>query len=114
MKDAFRTNQLLIPVGCTFCYQNAHQTYSSLDKLINYISLHFNSSLHAFYSTPERYYGATSPLFTQIPTNLADFQPYSDTYHSYWTGFYTSRPTFKHALRSFSNLIDYAIKETTF
>lgn len=113
MKDAFRTNQLFIPIGCKFCFQNAHQTYASLDKLINYLNSHY-SQLHAFYSTPGHYYQATNPLYTQIPTNLADFEPFSDTYHSYWSGFYTSRPMFKRALKHFSNLIDYAIKESTF
>ena len=36
---------------------------------------------------------------TTFPTKQDDFLPYANDPHSYWTGYYTSRPTSKYFLR---------------
>ena len=76
-------------------FQNAKQTFRSLDRVINYLNNNCTSKLSAKYSTPADYYEKAFPLFSQIPSNLADLQPYADKFHSYWTGFFSSRPLFK-------------------
>jgi hypothetical protein len=41
--ELFRTNNVLIPMGCDFNFQNANMKYKNMDKLINYINANSDS-----------------------------------------------------------------------
>lgn len=57
------------------------------------------------YSTPSCYLKALHDTQTKWPTKTDDFFPYATDYHSYWTGFFSSRPTFKGMIREMSNVM---------
>lgn len=59
-----------------------------------------------FYSTPSQYLAAIKDTESQWPVkNDGDFFPYGSEIFSYWTGYYTSRPTLKYNERVASNFL---------
>lgn len=53
------------------------------------------SDINLFYSTPACYLKSLHDAGIKWPTKTDDFLPYASDIHTYWTGYYTSRPTLK-------------------
>eukprot|EP00123_Amoebidium_parasiticum_P018535 comp24234_c1_seq1/m.44725 comp24234_c1_seq1/g.44725 ORF comp24234_c1_seq1/g.44725 comp24234_c1_seq1/m.44725 type:complete len:1042 (-) comp24234_c1_seq1:530-3655(-) len=91
---AMGTNNVMFPMGCDFTYSNAIMWFKQMDKLIHYANK--DGRVNAFYSTPEMYIDAVYKSGKGVWTRKTDdFFPYSDSWHSYWTGYFTSRPALK-------------------
>ena len=56
-------------------------------------------NVNMFYSTPSCYLKAKNEAAVSWPVKTDDFFPYSNDPHAYWTGYFTSRPTFKGMVR---------------
>ncbi|XP_018008120.1 lysosomal alpha-mannosidase [Hyalella azteca] len=99
--EAFRTNQLIMTMGSDFQYQNAATWYKNLDKLIKYVNARqeAGSKVRVTYSTPSCYVDALHASQISWGTKQDDFFPYASDPHAYWTGYFTSRPTFKGMIR---------------
>ncbi|KAF2364114.1 Glycosyl hydrolase family 38 C-terminal [Trinorchestia longiramus] len=95
---SFRTNQLIMTMGNDFNYQNAVTWYKNLDKLIKYVNAGPNN-VTVVYSTPSCYVDALHAAEVTWGTKQDDFFPYASDDHAYWTGYFTSRPTFKGLIR---------------
>lgn len=94
----YRTNHILIPMGCDFHFANAHQNYKSMDKMIRYINnKHPNVTL--MYSTPSEYLDAVNEADIEWPTRYDDMFPYSTGIDNFWTGYYSNRPSGKKYVR---------------
>lgn len=108
----FATNNIILTMGEDFHYQYAHAWYKNLDKLISYINENYaQNKIRLFYSTPSCYGEAvTKSLRSDLPWKWDDFFPYSSDPHAYWTGYFTSRPSFKGLVRKSSNLLQ-AVKQ---
>ncbi|XP_067620208.1 lysosomal alpha-mannosidase [Eurosta solidaginis] len=93
----YRTNNIIITMGGDFTYQNANMYYKNLDKLIRYTNERQanGSNINLLYSTPSCYLKALHDADITWPTKDDDFLPYASDPHSYWTGYFTSRPTLK-------------------
>lgn len=110
-RDAFRHPEVLFPMGCDFHFQNAHLNYENMDKLIAAINKAGNGKVRAIYSTPKTYLEAVKTHEEVIfPTNYWDFFTYAESENSYWSGYFTSRPTVKGYVRDMSNLLRSASK----
>ncbi|GJY15527.1 glycosyl hydrolase family 38 protein [Tanacetum coccineum] len=59
--------------------------------------------VNALYSTPSIYTDAKNAANETWPLKTDDFFPYADKANTYWTGYFTSRPTFKGYVRSMSS-----------
>jgi len=73
---------------------------------MGFLNAHPESGFNFIYSTPRKYTdalyndyknGATS----QIAIKHDDFFSYADLPHAYWTGYYSSRASFKRQIREF-------------
>ncbi|TDG47303.1 hypothetical protein AWZ03_006296 [Drosophila navojoa] len=97
MAKGYRTPNLLITMGEDFHYQNADMWYKNLDKLIKYANERQanGSNINLLYSTPSCYLKSLHDAGISWPTKSDDFFPYASDPHSYWTGYFTSRPTLK-------------------
>lgn len=101
-RDTFKTNQIFIPFGGDFNYQNAHTIFMNLDRLVKYANERF-SDLNVFYSTPGEYSEKVMKTRgVKWDVNTDDFFPYADDQESYWTGFFTSRANQKGYIRQAS------------
>lgn len=69
--------------------------------------MYAESKIRLFYSTPSCYGRAVQKSLAarELPRKSDDFFPYSSDPHAYWTGYFTSRPTFKGLVRQSSNLL---------
>ncbi|XP_033224967.1 lysosomal alpha-mannosidase-like [Belonocnema kinseyi] len=102
---AYKTNNVIITMGNDFNYQNADTWFTNLDKLIKYTNQRNGSTHHAIYSTPSCYLKAVNNKNSLWTTKSDDFFPYASDPHSYWTGYYTSRPTIKFYERMGNNFL---------
>lgn len=93
-------------MGEDFNYMEAHKWYSNMDLLIDYINSNRYTvdldgdplEIQLIYSTPTCYSRASANQ--KYTVNEADFFPYGyPDGHSYWTGYFSSRPSFKNIVR---------------
>lgn len=113
-----RHNHFIVLMGQDFTYQDSQMWFRNIDKLILNLNKNF-PNMTAFYSTPACYVQATSELKNVTwPEKFTDFFPYASGpmpfrniselslgNHSYWTGYFTSRPSVKGLVRRSSSLL---------
>lgn len=63
------------------------------------------SKVNVLYSTPSCYLSALHDANLTWPTKSDDFFPYASGNHSYWTGYFTSRPTLKGFVRQSNGIL---------
>ncbi|KAI3725915.1 hypothetical protein L1987_65711 [Smallanthus sonchifolius] len=95
-----RTNHIMWAMGTDFRYQYAVSWFRQIDKFIHYVNL--DGRVNALYSTPSIYTDAKHAADETWPLKTDDFFPYADKVNTYWTGYFTSRPTFKDYVRKMS------------
>nr|AYV99640.1 venom polypeptide [Dolopus genitalis] len=107
MSTYYRTNNLMIPMGDDFTYQDANVWYKNLDKLIRYGNdkQKYGSIVNIFYSTPSCYLKSLHDSNVKWPVKTQDFLPYSTDPHSFWSGYFTSRSTLKRFERVGNHLL---------
>ncbi|XP_051165377.1 lysosomal alpha-mannosidase-like [Leptopilina boulardi] len=103
--ESYRTNNVIITMGNDFNYQEAESWFSNLDILIKNINYLYGSKYNAIYSTPSCYLKAVNDAQLFWSTKTDDFFPYASDTQSYWTGYYTSRPTIKFYERMGNNFL---------
>lgn len=103
----YHTNSIMMTMGSDFQYQNAHIWYKNMDKLIKYVNAQQSngSDVNVMYSTPSCYLAQRNRLNQIWNSKADDFFPYSDHPHSYWTGYFTSRPALKDYVRRTNNFL---------
>ncbi|GAB6018759.1 mannosidase alpha class, variant 3 [Chamberlinius hualienensis] len=111
--DGYATNHILMTMGGDFQFQEARENFINLDKLIKYVN-EKQSNVTVFYSTPSCYLKALAETNTDWPIKTDDFMPYASDKHTFWTGYYTSRPTFKGLAKYTNNFLQIAKQLTAF
>ncbi|XP_065339498.1 lysosomal alpha-mannosidase-like [Cloeon dipterum] len=102
-----KTNNILVTMGTDFSYQQASYWYNNLDRLIKYTNERQaeGGQLNLMYSTPSCYLKAVHDAGQEWTSKEDDFFPYSSDDYSYWTGYFTSRPTLKFMERKGNNFL---------
>ncbi|XP_033225298.1 lysosomal alpha-mannosidase-like [Belonocnema kinseyi] len=101
----YRTNNVLLTMGDDFQYHLADAWFTNLDLLIKYTNQRNGSTHNLIYSTPSCYLKALNDENLSWTTKSDDFFPYASDSHSYWTGYYASRPTIKFYERMGNNFL---------
>ncbi len=101
-----KTSHQMWACGNDFNYMNADLWYHNLDKLIHYLNQ--NGTINAFYSTPTKYVEAKYKSNITWEVRRDDIFPLADNKHSYWSGYFTSRPALKRQVRVASNYLNTA------
>ncbi|CAG9122905.1 unnamed protein product [Plutella xylostella] len=91
----YRSGHIVLTMGGDFTYQDAGMWYTNLDKLIEHTNRVAEGKVHLFYSTPNCYLKAVHDANPTLPTKRDDFFPYASDPNSFWTGYFTSKPTIK-------------------
>ncbi|KAF1747844.1 hypothetical protein GCK72_024310 [Caenorhabditis remanei] len=103
-----KTNQVMLLMGSDFQYTNANSWYVNLDKLIKHMKTYSSENIRVIYSTPACYTKAVQSRSPKLSVKNDDFFPYASGKHSYWTGYFTSRPAFKGMIRQASSMLQLA------
>ncbi|EDW77499.1 uncharacterized protein Dwil_GK24530 [Drosophila willistoni] len=112
----FRTNHIMIPFGGDFQYEDAGHNFKNMDKLIKYLNARQaeGSNFNVFYSTPSCYLNSLHESLQTWPNKTQDFFPYGSDTNSFWTGYFTSRPTQKRFERDGNHMLQVAKQLSTF
>ncbi|OWF45655.1 lysosomal alpha-mannosidase-like [Mizuhopecten yessoensis] len=103
---AYATKHVLMPMGSDFNYQSANAWFKNLDKLIKHVNKQSNTSkVNVLYSTPSCYLSSLNKAGIRWPTKEDDFFPYAHRAHSFWTGYFSSRPALKEYVRRTNNFL---------
>jgi len=102
----YKTNNVVIPFGCDFTFQNANMMFKNMDRLIETINTYSDLlGATARYSSLSDYAAAAKAANASWITRTQDFFPYADNGGSYWTGYFTSRPELKSISRRADGLL---------
>ncbi|CAC5389067.1 MAN2B1 [Mytilus coruscus] len=102
----YATNNIIMTMGSDFNYQNVHTWFKNMDKLIKYVNQRsMEVKLMFYYSTPSCYLQSLNNASKTWTTKQDDFFPYAHRPHSFWTGYFTSRPTLKGYVRQTNNFL---------
>ena len=97
--NAYRTKHLLVTFGDDFKFKNANLQFQNMDLIIKAINNNPGLGVSIRYSTLSEYFSAVHSESQQkniaFPFHRGDFFPYADNGDSYWTGYYSTRPTLK-------------------
>ncbi|XP_074026193.1 lysosomal alpha-mannosidase isoform X2 [Leptinotarsa decemlineata] len=99
----FSTNNIFIPMGGDFQYQAAETNYINMDRFIKGFADH--KEVNVIYSTPSCYLRAVNKAKPTLTLKTDDFFPYSNSNHSFWAGYFTSRPNSKRFERVGHNIL---------
>lgn len=83
---------------------NAADNYNELEKAITWCNKYNTQNMKFVQSTPTTYINALKTENLEYPVRTQDGFPYSQDVGIYWSGFYTSRPTFKKEIKTVSSL----------
>ncbi|XP_033744911.1 lysosomal alpha-mannosidase-like [Pecten maximus] len=104
--SAYATKHILMTMGSDFNYQNANAWFKNLDKLMKHVNKQSNSTtVNVLYSTPSCYLSSLNKEAVRWPTKEDDFFPYAHREHSFWTGYFSSRPALKDYVRRTNNFL---------
>lgn len=98
-------------ISWTIC--NQHHSFFFPYRYVNERQVQ-GSKINVFYSTPACYLKSLHELKLTWPNKTQDFFPYSTDWHTYWTGYFTSRPTQKRFERDGNHFLQVAKQLTTF
>eukprot|EP00013_Stygamoeba_regulata_P028852 CAMPEP_0177647608 /NCGR_PEP_ID=MMETSP0447-20121125/10390_1 /TAXON_ID=0 /ORGANISM="Stygamoeba regulata, Strain BSH-02190019" /LENGTH=1335 /DNA_ID=CAMNT_0019150203 /DNA_START=738 /DNA_END=4746 /DNA_ORIENTATION=+ len=106
---AYRHNLLMVPFGDDFKFQKARLQFSQMDMIKKFVNERTDDyRIRIRYATPSEYFDALAQYDVEFPTFQGDFFPYADNENSYWTGYYTTRPTMKLNVRESDSAISSA------
>ena len=109
-REWWRTDNVMIPWGCDYMYQNADLLYGATDIVINAVNANKSNGVTVQYATPSEYLAAVHDTKTRFPVHThakGDFFPYitgmfksprdlkSRQPNTLWTGYFTSRSALK-------------------
>ncbi|RZF46632.1 hypothetical protein LSTR_LSTR014959 [Laodelphax striatellus] len=106
-RSSYDSNNILITMGDDFNFQSANSWYKNLDKLIRLVNEKQSngSKINLLYSTPSCYVKSVNEDNLSLTTKDDDFFPYASDPNSFWTGYFTSRPTIKYFERKGNNFL---------
>ncbi|KAN0006982.1 hypothetical protein ACTFIU_005175 [Dictyostelium citrinum] len=114
----YRHNNLLIPFGNDFRFQNASIEFENMDKLIEYINSNSSWGITIQYATLNEYFEKLESiepsiqypdivgqdLFVYTMCLATDYQAFN-TCANWWSGYYTSYPLLKQTARDSDSLL---------
>ncbi|KAH8324897.1 hypothetical protein KR074_011408 [Drosophila pseudoananassae] len=114
--EKFRTNHIMIPMGGDFHYEDAEVNFKNMDKLIKYVNERQSSGsrYNIIYSTPACYLNSVHQSVQSYPNKTQDFFPYGSNTNSFWTGYFSSRPTQKRFERDGNHILQVAKELSVF
>lgn len=103
--SAYQSQNILVFVGDDFTLSSAERTFGSLDMLISHTKTHSRFDLDIKYSTISEYFETIKAEKSIYQKYTHDFFPYADHPYSYWSGYFSSRPSLKLQIKKFADFV---------
>ncbi|XP_052262943.1 lysosomal alpha-mannosidase-like [Dreissena polymorpha] len=106
--NRYATNHVMVEMGSDFQYRDADKWYRNLDMLIEKVNARQSDpafKMNLLYSNPACYLYQLNLANRTWTTKSDDFFPYAHRAHSFWTGYFTSRPNLKRLVRTAGALL---------
>jgi hypothetical protein len=97
---------VMIPMGCDFAYQNARAEFANVENMINYFNKNNKSNMVFRMSTPSEYIEELKKENIVWPVRYGDAFPYADGENDYWSGYFAARPGAKRQVKTASALMN--------
>ncbi|CAG0925515.1 unnamed protein product, partial [Notodromas monacha] len=99
--ELYASNVVLIPLGDDFRFVSPREwddQYNNYQKLFDFINADTSLNAEVNFGTLSDYFNAlrSEEAFEDLPSLTGDFFSYNDRNDNYWTGYYSSRPFYKH------------------
>ena len=91
--------------GCMLLNTILCRTWRHVVKSVLSLQQANGSKVNAFYSTPSCYLYALNKANQTYTSKADDFFPYASRAHTFWTGYFTSRPALKGYVRQSNNVL---------
>ncbi|KAI6171046.1 Alpha-mannosidase [Aphelenchoides bicaudatus] len=113
----YRMNTLLVPLGNDFRWdtsQDWNDQYTNYKQLFDYMNKKEEWNIKARFGTLKDYFDLldkrlneepSNSLYKDLPTLSGDFFTYADFDDNYWSGYFTSRPFYKHMDRTVQHYV---------
>ncbi|KAI6243510.1 Alpha-mannosidase [Aphelenchoides fujianensis] len=112
----YRMNTLLVPLGDDFRYDTDTEwedQYTNYKQLFEYMNSKEELNIHARFGTLKDYFDLldgrleeeSDPNARDLPVLSGDFFTYADRDDHYWSGYFTSRPFYKHMDRTVQHFV---------
>ena len=100
-------NDIMIPMGEEFAYENAYVTFLSMERVLDYIKKNYkNLNMEFKFSTPSEYIKAVKNDIdvSKLALYQGDFLPFQDKQGNVMSGYFTSKPDFKKEIKMTSSI----------
>lgn len=97
---------IMIPMGCDFAYQNARAEFANVERMIDYFNKNNKSNMVFRMSTPSEYIEELKKENIVWPVRYGDAFPYADGENDYWSGYFAGRPGAKKQVKTASALMN--------
>lgn len=101
---AYKTRHSIFMYGDDFSHSQADSSYLGMEDIIACMAVLYPNVAIKF-STLKQYLAAVNSSQQAMPDFNTDFVPYQADDESFWSGYYTSNPSFKRRINLFSNSI---------
>ncbi|KAL0478997.1 lysosomal alpha-mannosidase [Acrasis kona] len=92
--------------GEDFKFVKAQTQFGNMSRIMDWVNQRSDQlGIKMRYSTPSEYFDAVTQDDIEYPTKTGDFFPYADNVNSYWTGYYSSHPEMKDAVRKNEHML---------
>ena len=98
-------SNIIVLIGDDFTYANAYSSFHELNQIIEMINKESDKhNMTLVMSTPGSYVDALKAEQVKWPVRYDDLLNYFEDHWSFWSGYYTSRPSFKKMIKDASNV----------
>ena len=93
-QQIYQTDHAIFMFGDDFAHPKAHLSYQLMDQIISTANRE-HPDITIKYSTVKEYFEKVVTSNIEWPEYKQDFTPYLTDQNEYWSGYYTTDPSFK-------------------
>jgi Glycosyl hydrolases family 38 N-terminal domain len=103
-QQSYLTNHVIFVFGDDFAHPKAHLSYELMDEIIR-VANRAHPDFIVKYSTAQEYFDKLRMSNADWPVYTEDLTPYFTDQGEYWSGYFTTDPSFKNRVHDFTQIV---------